>query len=391
MYDLCIGINWFMNYRRYLRVCVALVLISLAISCLDPFDPPTLETGRNFLVVDGFVDSGNKSASVKLSTSVALDAPTNGIPVFKAIVQIESPEGKVFSLTEGSNGIYSAASINIEHGENYKLRIKAGGREYLSTEIQLRRSPVLDSVTWRAAPDGVTIYVDSHDITGATKYYQWTYTETWEYNAEYLSNYEFDPKTTLVKQRRPGGYVYVCYNTASSSRVLIASTTQNRQDVVSDFPLAFHRKGTKKLSRLYSILVEQRAMDELAYRYWSNLQRTTENLGGLFDPLPAEVTGNVHNIANESEPVLGYFAGGEVQQKRLFINHEELPRDLQVIDKLQCEVDSIQAVNLSLYKNYPLQLVNLHNMGLTYTASSAICVDCRLSGGVLAKPSFWPR
>ncbi len=379
-------------FRKILRAVLPSALVLFVISCLDPYEPPATNGNKSFLVVDGFVNSGNNTAEVKLSRTVPLNDPSNGRPVFGS-VQIESNNGKIFQLSPTQAGVYTGSSLDVVNGEKYRLRIFAEGGEYLSDEVELRRAPVLDSVTWKGAEDGVTVYVDSHDVEGSTEYYLWTFTEDWEYNSQLLSAYEFDPVNATVTQRRPGNYVYVCWNRSVSTRVLITATTQISQDIVSDFPLTFIKKGSPKVSRLYSIQVQQRALDEAAYNYWKNLQKSTENLGGLFDPLPSEVTGNVRNVANRSERVLGYFSGGEIQEKRIFISRDDLPLDLRVVDGIPCQLDSISIGNLALYKNYPLYLFNSYGVPATlgYLRADGECLDCRLSGGKLEKPEFWPR
>jgi hypothetical protein len=187
--------------------------------------------------------------------------------------------------------------------------------------------------------------------------------------------------------------VFVCWDHSISTKVLVTATSKNSQDVVSDFPLAFIPKGSKKVSRLYSILVQQRALDENAYNYWLNLQKTTENLGGLFDPLPSAVTGNIRSTSNSREPVLGYFAGGEVQEKRLYINHEELPSHLRTVDRIDCNLDSVRVGEFRNFTNYPVYIFSSYGTPGTigYTVASGECLDCRESGGVLQRPSFWPR
>jgi Domain of unknown function (DUF4249) len=382
-----------MSFRRYLRVSVALILISLAISCLDPYEIPDTYSGKAYLVVDGFINAGNKTAEVKLSKSVPLNEPTNGTPMIFCDVSVEGANGKMFQLNESTPGVYSAANLDISNGEVYKLRIRTGEGEYLSDDVELKKAPLLDSITWKGTLDGVTIYINAHDVSGSTDFYLWTFKEVWEHNTELFSAYSFDSKSATVTQRRPGSYVNLCYNSAISTRVLINSTTANSLDVVSEFPLTFIKRGSRKVSRLYSITVQQRALDEQAYNYWRNLQRSTENLGGLFDPLPSEVTGNVHSVNNATERVLGYFSGGEIQEERLFINFDDLPPVLQYVERMSCPLDTIRNQNLALYKNYPLYLVDSYGTPTTlgYTSSAGICLDCRLSGGVLEKPAFWPR
>lgn len=363
-------------------------------SCLDPYAPPVADSHVDYLVVDAFLNSGDKSAQVILSKAVPLDASSSTKSfVNDAQIFIEGEDDLVIAIPRTGEGSYSAPSIHVENGKKYRLRIKTNGKEYLSDVVELKKSPSLDSVTWRADESGVTIYIDSHDENGSTKYYQWLYTESWEYHADELSSYIWDAPNAAAIPRNYDQMVYTCYADDNSTRVLISETTRNTQDIVSDFPLVKLKKGTRKLQVLYSILVQQRALDEDAFNYWQSIQKTTENVGTLFDALPTQVISNIHNIANKDEPVMGYFTGGEVQEKRIFIDARDLPKDLQVVDGLACETEKVPLADLFLWRNTDKYIVSSYGMPFIqgYIFTSGKCADCRELGGVLQKPGFWPQ
>lgn len=142
----------------------------------------------------------------------------------------------------------------------------------------------------------------------------------------------------------------------------------------------------------YSILVKQRALTKEAYTYYDKLKKTTENLGGLFDPQPGQVTGNIKNLSNPGEVVLGYFSGGSEVSERIFIKVNELPLNIRHYQQEgNCYQDTVlveQLVGLSGGYN----LINGVYEQITlvgYTFSSQGCTDCRKMGGTLTKPDFW--
>ncbi len=366
--------------------------IILLVSCVEPYEPPYGERDTDFLVVDGFLDSGSKMAEVKLSIAMPLDTSTTYNPVRQAIVQVEHEDGTVIALPETAAGTYSAFSTRIETGKKYTLRVLTGSKEYISDELELKASPSLDSVSWRADAKGITVYVDSHDVAGGARYYQWIYTETWEYNASKYSTFLFVKETGKVINRTANDMTFICYRSEQSTKVLVTTTSTNTLDVVNDFPLTFVPVGSTKISRLYSIEVQQRALDEQAYTYWLNLQKTTENLGGLFDPLPSEVTGNMHNVSDATERVLGYFSGGEIQKKRIFIDRDELPPSL-ITSPPGCVEETILVEKLFNYIGSELFLTESIGQPepTAYIAVPRGCADCRVAGGgVLERPGFWP-
>jgi hypothetical protein len=294
-------------------------------------------------------------------------------------------------VPEVTPGTYKVNYGGLKIGSNYYLYIRTrAGDEYQSDPVQLRQSPILENVFWERDGDGITIKVDARDPGGSTRYYQWLYSETWEYDSDRASLFYVSGGT--VVPRRLDERIDICYSSNESSKVLISTTRDQSGDVINDYPLVHITGGSKKLARLYSIKVQQRALDEASYNYWLQLQRTNENLGGLFDPLPSQVTGNVYSTGESKKPVLGYFSGGGVEEKRIFINNLDLPVDLRRVNRQYCPVDSILVRDIERYdEGYPVLTPYGVPVTIGYLLTTKPCVDCRTEGGVLTKPSFWPR
>ncbi len=120
------------------------------------------------------------------------------------------------------------------------------------------------------------------------------------------------------------------------------------------------------------------------------LEKTTENLGGLFDPLPAQVIGNMFSEDHPAEPVMGYFSGGTVDEKRMFIVLAELPDYLKFYTPLVkgCEITVLSVQNIA---NTIGDKVLLDVFGSGFTVTTPECGDCRAQGGVITQPDFWPK
>jgi len=143
--------------------------------------------------------------------------------------------------------------------------------------------------------------------------------------------------------------------------------------------------------------------DEFAY--YEQLRKNTEAVGTVNDPLPVQLTGNVHRTGtNTTEPVLGYVGAHTGQQRRLFINRADLPLPAtwQFDSPYACILDPERL------KDYlpPLSVPYTHRYStpafvptdyyanpLTgdlegYYGAPRECVDCRVRGST-TKPSFW--
>jgi hypothetical protein len=377
--------------RKNGRALASTLWLLIVSACLDPYPPPVSKGEINFLVVDGFLNSGSGLARVKLSRAQPLQATADFPVERRAIVQVSRADGTTFNIPEVTPGTYEAVRGDLQIGESYRLIVRTNdGNTYESEFVTLKQSPALEEVSWTAEDDGISIHVDARDPSGSTRYYQWVYTETWEYDSDRESGW-FIQGGFAVSRDLVGGRVHICYSTAESSKVLISTTADQTGDVINNYQLVHIPAGSRKLSRNYSILVQQRALDEESYSYWQQVQQTSENLGGLFDPLPSRITGNIHATGDASEVVLGYFTGGGVEEKRIYINVNHLPEELRFVDRRFCPIDSILVGNLRNYIDGQGLLSPYGSPAVIgYTVTSPQCMDCRSDGGVLTKPAGWP-
>src|SRR6218665_3564821 len=145
------------------NIAMLLLLLLGVAGCVDPYSPVVADENIDFLVVDGFLNSTDQSASVKLSKAIPLSSNLSYKSEKKAIVTIEEENGAIFNLTEKDTGVYQANGMNINIAKKYKLHIRTtAGKEYMSDFIEIKQSPPIDSITWKPIPDGVTIYANTH-------------------------------------------------------------------------------------------------------------------------------------------------------------------------------------------------------------------------------------
>ncbi len=363
------------------------LFLIITFGCVEPYFPEASEEVGDILVVDGFLNSTEQKARVKLSHATWLYSDSAFIPEKNAVVFLEEENGNSYPLSM-TGVIYEASNIKVDNSKNYRLYIKTkNGKEYRSDYIQPKPAPEFDSVTWKPSPEGVTIYVNSHDPKGSTQYYQWSYTETWAYTSEYYASYKL--VNGLVYPLKESEIFYYCWKTLESTEVLTTSTTQLSEDHVSNFPIIFIPKGTQRLSRAYSVLVRQKTLSEKTYNYLKQLERSTENLGGLFDPMPWQAEGNVRNINDSDEPVLGYFNASSVQEKRLTFSIHDFPTYLYAPVQKICDADTILTRNLYKYGDRIL-IGEVGSPPFGFTTSEIGCIDCRILGGTTKKPDFMP-
>lgn len=366
-------------------------MLLLAVACVEPYNPPREKSDfLGYLVVDGYLDGNNGAATVKLSRSTELNAYMPSPGELEADVVVEAENGGSISLSEGYDGLYTADQITFDPNANYRVHITTkNGLTYTSDFIEMRQSPSFDSVVWRPEDTGVRFFVNGHDDTGKTRYYQYLYTETWSYGVPFVSHYK--NIGGMPVKRNKNELVSDCWDSRQSADVLVSATTGLQKDEVTMFPIFFLPKGTRKLEDLYSVIVEQRAISEQEYSFWQLLRKTNESLGGLFDPIPSQVLGNVHSDDNPRETVIGHFTGGFPKQIRIFLTLPQLPKYLRDLDPYSFECSISDYVVGSNSELGSLIFVEVHTPPNTYFMTSPNCGDCRTLGGDTIRPKFWPQ
>ena len=372
-----------------------LFLLLLLGSCTYPFDPPS-GNYENLLVVEAFLSDSDEAFEVILSRSIPIDTFVY-LPEQNALISISDNLGGIYDLYEGNPGRYiSYPDFTAQTGRTYQLHIQTtDGKQYESDSVLLRETPPIDSVFFSyeervsAESDGnikgLQIYVTTHDTKNSTWFYRWDYKETWEFRSKYRSSKIWDDG--IVKDRED--QIYRCWKNYKSSNVFIATSNTLNEDIISEFPLVYVSNSTDRLMIKYSILVKQYALSEESYNYWKELEKINENLGTFFDPQPSTIRGNIYNINDGNDIVLGYFDGSSVQEKRIFISKGEYPYFVTPNNYAYCTDTIVSPSQLRSLINSGYMLVGeAATQSLQYQMSSESCIDCRLFG-TNVQPDFW--
>jgi hypothetical protein len=368
------------------------ILFFTMAGCIEPFNLSIPLSAINVLVIDGFVNASDSTVEVILSRAASASSSDTARAEKGAQVSIDADDGSHFVLSEGVEGVYKGKAMT-SSAHKYKLSITTQDqRKYSSDFIDILETPAIDSVYWIPHPDGVALFVDSHDPKNATHYYRWTFDETWKYRVRFLIYKEvingqlvdFDPFSSKT----------ICYISGPpSTSILVYSSAALSQDVVSKFQVNFLPMGIMKLSQKYSINVHQRAITADLYNYWLQLQTKSKNNGSLFDVLPTQAVGNVRSETDPSETVLGYFSGSTVIDKRLFIDTLQLPQYLRHYPSYyNCPYDSILIADFYKLRDTTWFFTSYgvpHPIG--YVTTNKRCMDCTLSGGSITPPKFWKK
>jgi len=379
-----------------------LLFAILSVGCKKPYNPAVINSPRSYLVVEGAI-STNDTTIIMLSRTVNLSAGTTVNPVRAAALTVESDNGSTYPVIESTTpGTYKLYSGPLDITRKYRLRIKTtdDNKEYLSDFSPVKISPPIDSIGFNLINTGLRIYANAHDATNNTRYYRYSYEETWRFTARYSSNWVSD-HVSDVMPRPTDQLVYFCFTGTKSSTILLTSTAKLKNDEVYQLPIIDIPATSEKIELRYSILLRQYALSADAYKFWSLLKTNTEQLGGIFDAEPTQLVGNIHNTADPSDVVIGYIDAGSVAKKRVFIDASQLPDTWRATYPYGCSVDTEYYSHPKTGGNDVLQVlvpeIEIPLIGLVtpnsykpyaYTASTRECADCSIRG-VTKQPDFW--
>ena len=376
------------------------IVILLITGCIEPFTPE-IDTFEDLLVVEALISEEESSHYIKLSRSGGLDSegypPENG-----AVVTLTDGNGQATRFFESNSaGSYSPppGRFNPMPGDTYILTILTqDGAEYRSDPVIMVETNPIDSVYFErvqlpfdeteSLEDGFRILLNTGEGTASDSYYKFEWEETWEIATPYQSFLVFDNGYPEVRDDN----ISICWNSERSTNLNIASTENFSTNLLTGHPVRFIPFYDPKLNIKYSILVKQYRLNESSYNFWQNLKDSNESTGSLYDKQPFRVLGNIRNINNQSEPVLGHFDMATSSSERIFIdNIMDVPEDVSVPSLfLDCRVDADTTIS---YSQIPLfinrgYLISYYNFGVGYVMAKKSCIDCR-SKGENVKPEFW--
>ena len=368
----------------------------LATGCIEPFEPEIDET-RKVMVIDGRITDKQGLQTISVSISSPYQNPQFQ-PVSGCVVRVENDEGYGITFLENTEGIYQSDLEQgfLAAGKAYKLLVITPDDKVYESEYDfLLACAPIDNLSYKlevqgtSNPDvsyyGIRFYVDMKGSPEESRNYLWTVEETWEYisyfNIQYIWNGSF------LEDYTPQLHGYkICYLSDLLVNYQVGSSSLMGSNEIRQQPLNFVSNQTPRLQEQYSLLVAQHSLSYAAFLYWDKMRAQSVDAGGLFETQPSKTTGNISNIHDPEEKVLGYFFVSQVQEKRITVS-EDFDFPIPLFD---CPLDTTMSPR-DFGKDYPVILYSTSFMGRgpPYAYSFKECHDCTYRGGVTTKPDYW--
>ena len=365
---------------------ILLSILLLFNSCITKFIPQTSEN-KELLVVEGLITDQPGINTIKLSKSLPLGGSSAAKPLKGCIIMISDDNNTYYSLNETVDGTYVTDPTIFRGavGRQYTLHINtnasANNHNYESFPVEMKPVPPIDSVYYEKmtlnenngiiSQEGCQIYLNTHDPTNLCKFYRWEYSETWEFRLPYQVTNN------------------VCWISDNSNVINIKNASILDEDKIERYPLDFISNATDRLNFKYSILVNQYSLNEDEYLYWEKLQNISEQVGGLYDMIPATIPSNVYCLDDPNEKVLGYFSVSAVSSKRIFIK-DHFAGEINLY--FDCPTDTIYGHGTIPYLNTSVWVIVDQSDNpfdpLRVITDRKGCADCTVRGTKI-KPDFW--
>jgi hypothetical protein len=310
------------------RLSTLLILFSMLFTtCVEPVNVNLGEPVKR-LVVDGMITTKPGPYTVRLSTTAKYTTGSDGtnILVKGAKVIIRDDTGYTEQLTEVLAGTYqtSPSGIQGQAGRTYILYIETEGKKYESKPELLRPTTGVDKISTEfkyEAPgvqEGFYVYIDTKDPAETEDFYRWNWIH---YVRETICFNEIVPPSTEPTILDCCGNCWNivrcngCVNIASDSYT--NGTTISRQ-LLAIVPYTSRSK--------YFLYYEQYSLSRDGFKFWKGLEQQANNVGGIFDAPPSIIRGNVFNVEDEEDIVLGFFGASDVKPGFINVDRSGIPK-----------------------------------------------------------------
>ncbi len=347
------------NFPKYLRYrAVSVLLITLFTSCITRLDiePSDFE---EYLVVEGFInndpgphefritrvsrftgvmDGGaitTTEARVHITDQNGLSIPLERKPAVRKEVYNASPGGcaPAVAFVQVQTNYRTPEGFRGVRGNTYTLEIQTpDGKVYRSEPQTLRATPALDSLHLEFSelpsldpviiPSGIEILATWQDPPRERNYYFWIINGIYRINTSENGS----PGQCCLFDPTDGGarFCWIYENDLPDNELAFSDARVDGQLITR--PVGFIEDDGLRFvgdqlpaDKQYYIEVEQYAMSKEAFEFNERIKVLAGIDGDIFDPPPLSIRGNIYNIADPEEIVIGHFGAYEVQKRDIFV------------------------------------------------------------------------
>ncbi len=375
---------------KYRLLLIALVSM-LAYSCVKEIEPDIEIYDTEKYVVSGIFTDEVGPQEVVVSLSSGISSPKRIFVEHCNVKVIRSDNSELVYFEQGP-GVY-VANVDIafiDKSQSYKVQVKTPQGAIIESSFEgFSSCAEVGDVYWRTQGEegssiiGYQFYTDMHASESDSKYYLYKIIETFEHHSPYPLEYWWNGHMNRVEP--PDFSKMYCWITRDIYDIFPLSTKDFSENIYNEYQLNYTNNISQRLQHLYSLLIKQYSISELAYDYWAQMRLNLHQSGGMYNTQPVQVKGNLSYTTISDKEVLGYFGVSEVKEKRIFVP----PSPFTIIDN-SCNIRILRFGYREInWREYPAYIYS--ELGIPQAkVMDKPCVDCTKMGGVIQKPVFWP-
>lgn len=306
------------------------------LGCVEPYEiTDEVRSSVNIediLVVEATLTDDLKQHTVFLRKGSSLTTDSL-VMVQNATVNIVDNLGNIFAFVESEPSIYlSNDMFQATTGDEYQLRIETAGKTYSSDMIGLPPSGDItriyaERLTNDFGVDGVGIFVDTSISQEKSPFLRYTYEETYKIIAPLWQPLDLvvlnpDPPFEFGLEAREQEE-RVCYGTQLSNEIIQNDGVDITGNTLEKVMVRFIPKDNYIISHRYSIKVNQLVQSADAFAFYKTLNDLSSSESVFTDVQSGFIGGNISNIEDSNEKVIGYFEVANQSEERLFFNYED--------------------------------------------------------------------
>ena len=309
--------------RNFIVKFIWLLFLS---SCLSQIDFPTDSLG-NRLVVSGQVSTIADQNFIQLGRTA--DTDRLPFPVSGALINLFDEVGNAYSYREDefNPGIYLIDNFSGLPSTRYFIRIiTPEGETYESTPEVMPDDPGQLTSYYEFERDEYTdfegtvsnqffvkVYANSVLPSSENAYVKWNVDEVF-----LLSPTDFPD---------PFGYVPPpCFiaQSADPQRITLFNGEEVKANSLEGF-LVSSRLVDWSFHERHYFTIYQSSLTKDAFEYWRKVNIVANQVGSIFDTPPAQINGNIRNVNQASEKILGYFQACNQTFSRMYLVKTDVP------------------------------------------------------------------
>jgi hypothetical protein len=309
-------------------VFISLVLLS---SC-EEYYSPKIDPVPSILVVEPHLTNDSRLNFVRITSTSGFYEAGPAKPVAGVRVRLQETGGKTITATDQGKGIYAFNELP-KPGIKYVLRLTYLNDNYESDPVSMPEIPSVDnfyskykiSKTYRTDEFGPPVVIQTPGrelcvdvpIGKNIQYYRfkWRAILQWAITP---------PPTPLGYPASTFGWNSISdqdlINLAGPNRFTFTTQLKNHPILSIPYDQRIYLDAEEKNENGWIIILEQFGIEKNVYEFYQELNKQFTAEGNLFDPVFAQVYGNLHCTTDPSKKILGYFAVNSYRQYRFYFN-----------------------------------------------------------------------